>query len=304
MEIILWLLIGILFFVILLMGIKIYLLQKSAEEIRDGLTDKLASETNTLIDISSRDRHMRSLTADLNGQLAKLRRERHRFQQGNREIAETITNISHDLRTPLTAIYGYLDLLKRTEQSEDAIRYLTIIENRVDALKQMTEELFRYSAASSAIHDTLYEKIILNSVLEEILSAYYVALKSRQISPQVTMPEEKIACFLNRNALSRIFANIISNAIKYSDGDLTVTLSKEGVIAFSNHASELNELAVMRLFDRFYTVETASKSTGLGLSIAKELTEQMGGTIQAKYSEHVLCIEVTIPLSLTKSTRL
>lgn len=297
MEIILWLLIGILIFMILLMGIKIYLLQKSATEIRDGLTDKLASETNTLIDIPSRDRHMRSLAADLNGQLAKLRRERHRFQQGNREIAETIANISHDLRTPLTAIYGYLDLLKRTKQTEDAARYLTIIENRVDALKQMTEELFRYSAASSSIHDTLYEKIVLNSFLEEILSAYYAALKSRQISPQVTMPEEKITCFLNRNALSRIFANIISNAIKYSDGDLNVTLSKESVITFSNHASGLNELAVMRLFDRFYTVETASKSTGLGLSIAKELTEQMGGTIQAKYSEHVLCIEVTIPPS-------
>lgn len=295
MEIKLWILIGILIWVILLMGIKIYLLQKSAREIRDGLADKLASETNTLIDISSRDRHMRRLAADLNGQLARLRRERLRFQQGNLEIAETITNISHDLRTPLTAIYGYLDLLKRTTHPEDSARYLAIIENRIDALKQMTEELFRYSAASSAIQDTLYEEIILNNFLEEILSAYYAALKDRQISPQITMPQEKVIRFLNRNALSRIFANIISNAIKYSGGDLTITLSKEGVITFSNHAPGLNELTVMRLFDRFYTVETASKSTGLGLSIAKELTEQMKGTIQARYKNQVLCIEVYFP---------
>lgn len=295
MEIKLWILIGILIWVILLMGIKIYLLQKSAREIRDGLANKLASETNTLIDISSRDRHMRSLAADLNGQLARLRRERLRFQQGNLEIAETITNISHDLRTPLTAIYGYLDLLKRTTHPEDSARYLAIIENRIDALKQMTEELFRYSAASFAIQDTLYEEIILNNFLEEILSAYYAALKDRQISPQITMPQEKVIRFLNRNALSRIFANIISNAIKYSSGDLTITLSKQGVITFSNHAPGLNELTVMRLFDRFYTVETASKSTGLGLSIAKELTEQMGGTIQARYKNQVLCIEVYFP---------
>ncbi|MDE5908646.1 MAG: HAMP domain-containing histidine kinase [Lachnospiraceae bacterium] len=295
MEIWLWILVVILICVVLLSGIKIFLLKKAADEIREGLAHKFITQTNTLIDISSRDRHMRRLAADLNDQLRHLRSERLRYQQGNLEIGETITNISHDLRTPLTAIYGYLDLLKKSKSPEDTARYLHIIENRMDALKMLTEELFRYSAVSSSISESSYERVVLNGALEEILSAYYAALKKRRIEPKVALPESKITRLLNKSALSRIFANIISNAIKYSDGDLTITLSENGSLTFSNHASKLNELQVMRLFDRFYTVETASNSTGLGLSIAKDLTEQMGGTIRADYKNQVLCISLQFP---------
>lgn len=295
MEIWLWILVVILICVVLLSGIKIFLLQKSADEIREGLACKFMTETNTLIDISSRDRHMRRLAAALNDQLRHLRSERLRYQQKNLEIGETITNISHDLRTPMTAIYGYLDLLRKSENPEDTARYLNIIENRMNALKLLTEELFRYSAVSSSISESSYERVLLNGALEEILSAYYAALKKSQIQPKVILPEKKIACLLNKNALFRIFANIISNAIKYSDGDLTITLSENGKMTFSNHASKLNELQVMRLFDRFYTVETASSSTGLGLSIAKNLTEQMKGTIRADYENQVLYISLQFP---------
>lgn len=295
METWLWILICILLLIILLLGIKTALLKKAAKEIQTGLASRLQIETNTLIDISSRDRHMRALAADVNVQLRRLRRERLRYQQGNLEIAETITNISHDLRTPLTAVSGYLDLLKKTSKPEDAIRYLSIIEDRMEALKQLTEELFCYTAASSSILETAREQVALGSALEEILSAYYAALKGSQITPKVSLPEKKIKRFLNKSALSRIFANIISNVIKYSDGDLTVTLSESGEITFQNHASKLNELQVMRLFDRFYTVETASGSTGIGLSIAKELTEQMGGTINAAYHHSILCISLVFP---------
>ncbi|GFI04634.1 MAG: HAMP domain-containing histidine kinase [Lachnospiraceae bacterium] len=295
MEIWLWILVVILICAILLLAVKIVLLQKSADEIREGLAHKFMTETNTLIDISSRDRHMRRLAADLNDQLRYLRSERLRYQQGNLEIRESITNISHDLRTPLTAIYGYLDLLKKSKSPEDTARYLHIIENRMDALKMLTEELFRYFTVSSSISDASYERVVLSSALEEILSAYYAALKKSRIEPKVTLPENKITCLLNKSALSRIFANIIGNAIKYSDGDLIITLSENGEITFSNHASKLNELQVMRLFDRFYTVETASNSTGLGLYIAKDLTEQMGGTIRADYANQVLCISLRFP---------
>ena len=101
---------------------------------------------------------------------------------------------------------------------------------------------------------------------------------------------------LNRNALTRIFGNIISNAVKYSDGDLIITLSENGEITFSNHASRLDEIKTGRLFDRFYTVETASaESTGLGLSIAKVLTEQMGGKIAAEYEDGMIRVKINFP---------
>ena len=272
--------------------VKVALLHRAADEIRAELGARLDTDTNTLITVSCGDRPMRRLAADLNIQLRLLRQERRRLQSGDLELKEAVTNISHDLRTPLTAICGYLDLLKREDKSETVGRYLAVIENRTDAMKQLTEELFHYSVVTSDSNDMRYEDVIVNSVLEESVSAYYAALKSRGIIPVITLPECKVKRSLDRGALSRIFGNIIGNAIKYSDGDLEITLSETGEIDFTNSASQLDEIQVGRLFDRFYTVEVAKKSTGLGLSIAKALTERMNGTISARYYNGKLDIHI------------
>ncbi|WP_312940743.1 HAMP domain-containing sensor histidine kinase [Oscillibacter sp.] len=290
----LWLcvLCAILAFAVTVLILKVVLLHRTADEIRAELAARLDTDTNTLITVSCGDRHMRRLAADLNAQLRLLRKERRRLQSGDLELKEAVTNISHDLRTPLTAICGYLELLKQEEKSEGASRYLTVIENRTEAMKQLTEELFRYSFITSSTNGIKYEDVIMNSVLEESVSAYYAALKNSGITPVITMPECKIQRRLDRRALARIFGNIISNAVKYSDGDLEITLSEDGAIDFTNSASQLDEIQVGKLFDRFYTVEDAKKSTGLGLSIAKTLAEQMNGTISARYYRGKLNIHV------------
>lgn len=296
MEFWLWSLIAILLIIIVLLIIKICLMKKSAREISESFLDRLTEDTNTLIDISSRDRHMRKLAQEINIQLNKLKEERHRFQQGDRELKDAVTNISHDLRTPLTAVCGYLDLLDREEKSEDAGRYLAVIRSRTEILRQLTEELFRYSVFTSAADKAPGEPVILNRLLEDSISAFYAALKQRDITPRITLPEEKIRRTLSRSACSRLFGNLISNALKYSDGDLEITLKDTGEIIFSNHASRLDRIQVERLFDRFYTVETASSlSNGLGLSIARTLAEQMGGTISAGYEDGILRICILFP---------
>ena len=296
MEFWLWSLIAILLIIIVLLIIKICLMKKSAREISESFLDRLTEDTNTLIDISSRDRHMRKLAQEINIQLNKLKEERHRFQQGDRELKDAVTNISHDLRTPLTAVCGYLDLLEREEKSEDAGRYLAVIRSRTEILRQLTEEFFRYSVFTSAADKAPGEPVILNRLLEDSISAFYAALKQRGITPRITLPEEKIRRTLSRSACSRLFGNLISNALKYSDGDLEITLKDTGEIIFSNHASRLDRIQVERLFDRFYTVETASsRSNGLGLSIARALTEQMGGAISAGYEDGILRICILFP---------
>ena len=296
MEFWLWSLIAILLIIIVLLIIKICLMKKSAREISESFLDRLTEDTNTLIDISSRDRHMRKLAQEINIQLNKLKEERHRFQQGDRELKDAVTNISHDLRTPLTAVCGYLDLLEREETSEDAGRYLAVIRSRTEILRQLTEELFRYSVFTSAADKAPGEPVILNRLLEDSISAFYAALKQRGITPRITLPEEKIRRTLSRSACSRLFGTLISNALKYSDGDLEITLKDTGEIIFSNHASRLDRIQVERLFDRFYTVETASsRSNGLGLSIARTLTEQMGGAISAGYEDGILRICILFP---------
>ncbi len=292
MENWLWTIIILLIVIILALFIKIYLLKKAAREIETAFAERFITDTNTLIDISSRDKNMRKLAASINVQLRKLRRERHRFQQGDLELKDAITNISHDLRTPLTAICGYLDLLAAEEKSEAANAYLDVISSRVEVLKQLTEELFRYTVVTSTLTAGEQEEVAINSVLEESISAYYAALKGCQIVPEISLPKQKIMRTLNRSSLSRIFGNVISNAIKYSDGDLQITLTESGEIIFANHASHLNEMEVGRLFDRYYTVEAVGQSTGLGLSIARLLVEQMEGTITASYQNKILSIYI------------
>ena len=289
-------LIGILTIIILCLVVKICLLKRTADQIAKSFHERMTIDTNTMIDLPSRDKDMQSLANSINTELKKLKNDRHRYQQGDTELKNAVTNISHDLRTPLTAICGYLDMLDHEEQTENSQRYLRIIRGRTEIMKQLTEELFRYSVFTTVSNGTSSEPVILNSMLEDSLSAFYTALKQSRITPSVSLPDQKVQRLLNRNALSRIFANIIGNAVKYSDGDLEITLSEEGEVCFSNHADKLDEIQVGRLFDRFYTVETASSdATGLGLSIARALTEQMGGSISAQYTNGIITVKVSFP---------
>lgn len=292
MESYLWVLVVLLVLVIVALTLKIYSLQKSAREIQDAFKDKLKTETNTLICISSKDRYMKNLANEINNQLRKLRKDRHRFQSGDLEVKEAMTNIAHDLRTPLTAISGYMDLLEQEKHSETVSNYLEIIKESIGFLRKLTEELFGYSVATSTLNSMTFETVSLNNILEESIVGYYGALKQAKITPNISIPEKEVLRKLDPNALARVFANIISNAIKYSDGDLNISLCEDGKIVFSNKASQLNELQVGRLFDRFYTVQSMEKSVGLGLSISKVLIEQMNGTILAQYNDGKLSIQI------------
>lgn len=292
MEKLLLVIIGILLLIVFALIAKVYFMRKSAREITEAFHNRLTTDTNTLIDISSSDPYMRHLAAEINVQLRLLRKEHHRYSQGDWELKEAVTNISHDLRTPLTAINGYLGLLEQEEKSGNIQRYLSQIQNRTEVLINLTEELFRYSIVTSS-HSLNCECMDLVRALEECLVSFYAVMKEKNIEPQIELPEEPIWMQLDPGAVSRIFSNIISNAIKYSDGDLAVIMTADGTVVFSNTAQNLNAVTVGRLFDRFYTVEASRNSTGLGLSIAKLLIERMGGSIEAIYSDNKLQIKIT-----------
>lgn len=278
-------------------GLLLYLLslRASLKEVARELNDKLKTDTNTLISISSGDRAMRTLASEINCQLQALRKERLKLQHGDMELKNAVTNISHDLRTPLTAICGYLDLLAQQPQSEASERYLSVIRERTDAMRGLTEELFRYSVIAGTTEELHFEPVCLNDILEQSLAGFYGTLSERGIVPDIELSEQQIERTLDRHALRRIFDNILSNAAKYSDGDLSVRLSPDGTVWFENHAKDLDTMQTAHLFERFYTVNTARSETGLGLSIAKLLTEKMGGNIAAEYNIGKLSISVRFP---------
>ncbi len=290
-----WLICAALAALALVLLLRLYLLQKRLDDITGQLGERLLSDTNNPIFPSTRDPHARKLAAELNAQLRELRCQRQRFESGDRELKEAVTNVSHDLRTPLTAICGYLELLDKEDKTPRQARYLALIAGRAEAMRQLTEELLRYSVAAGMDGGLDLEPVDLNGAVEEAVAALYGAFVEAGIIPRVSLPAQRVARNLNRAALSRVLGNLLTNALKYSGGDLDVALSPDGAITLSNAAPALDEVQVGRLFDRFYTVETGRSSTGLGLSIARALTERMGGTISARYGAGRLTLEVRFP---------
>lgn len=276
-----WVLAAGLALVALGLGLKVALLRHGMKALGRDLVERRGQDTNTLLSLPCRDRELRRLASALNQELRALRQERLRYQQGDKELKEAVVNISHDLRTPLTAISGYLQLLQGQDLPPDTRRYLEQIGGRTQAMKRLTEELFRYSVVVSE-ENLARELVDLRRAVEEALLSFYGALEGRGIEPQVRLPETPVIRQLDPAAVNRVLGNILTNALKYSAGDLEVTLEESGRLTFSNSAPGLDPVAAGRLFDRFYTVEAARNSTGLGLSIAKELTQRMGGSIGAE----------------------
>lgn len=290
-----WLLCGVLLLIILAQWLKARGVQRGLDEILSQIGERLGEDTNNLLFLSTRDRHVRRLASELNGQLKLLRAQRRKYQSGDRELKEAVTNISHDLRTPLTAICGYLQLLDREDLPEPAGRYLSLIGERVRTLRLLTEELFRYSVVLSTEEELHPEELSLNGALEEAIAAFYAALAGRGIVPVIEITEQPVIRRLDRGALSRILGNILGNALKYSGGDLRIALLASGELLFENTAAGLDEVQVGRLFDRFFSVETGHESTGLGLAIARALAERMGGAASASYSGGKLRVSVIFP---------
>lgn len=289
----LWVAVAVLALAVGILGLKVALMRHAVHVLSQDLLEHRKQDTNTLLTLSCRDKELRKLTSCLNEELRQLRQDRLRYQQGDRELKEAVVNISHDLRTPLTALSGYLELLKDQQLTGNTARYLEQIQRRTKAMKRLTEELFRYSVVvSEAIQ---LQPIDLCRAVEESLLSFYGAMEQRGMEPEVCLPEKPVIRRLDPAALNRVLGNILTNALRYSPGDLSVILDQNGRLAFSNTAPGLDPVAAGRLFDRFYTVETAQNSTGLGLSIAKDLTQRMGGEIGADYQQGRLTLWVQFP---------
>ena len=282
--------------------IKIVLLRRGFDELTDNIEDQVSGKTQIPITLSTSDPHARKTAETLNRELKNLDRERNEYLDGNRKVAEAVTGISHDIRTPLTAINSYLDLMADEKDETLKAQYLERIKSRTLSLSELADELFKYSTSTDPTRypvQSAYsssEPIDICRVLEECMLSFYAAFKGKGIEPEIEIPDEPVFVLCERKSANRIFENIISNAIKYADNALDVKLDDKGQVIFSNPAPDLTPVSAAKLFDRYFTVNEGQASTGLGFSIAKELITRNGGTIEADLKDGILMIIVNFKL--------
>lgn len=274
------------------LSLKILIMKIEIKNIGKSLVNIINADTNHLITISTNENTLKKLTTILNRSLKDLRKLELEYRNGNGELKSSITNISHDLRTPLTSIRGYLDLMDNENLTEKQIKYLKIIDNKVNDLTELTEQLFDFSKALDIEKEMKKEKICLNEILEDTIASFYGLFKEQEIIPKIEIDKSRVIRMLNENMLKRIFENIISNAIKYGEKEIFIKMDQYGKIEFVNKAKNLDKVSLEKIFARYYTVQNAKKSNGIGLSIAKQLVDLCNGEIEAKYHNNMLTIVV------------
>lgn len=276
-----------------------YLLRKNIKGVAKNLNDINSTRTNSKILISSTDNLIRSLTVEINKSLEAKKNTEAEYKRMDHELRQAIANISHDLRTPLTSIMGYMQLIE-DESLPQAERkeYIDIVKKRSKALQMLIGGFYDLSRLEAKEYKFELKTMNLYNLLSDIIASYYNDFVKSGIEPHIELEENIKSVIIDENAVRRIFSNLIQNLLRYGRNDAAITLKqKEGCIStvFSNDAPDLKEEDVNHLFDRFFTGDRArtGKSTGLGLAITKQLVEQMGHKIDAKLEQGRLSIEIT-----------
>lgn len=257
-------------------------------------------DSNMLITTEMKKGHIGELAELLNTLLKERKKERADYQKKDQMIADIYTNLSHDIRTPLTSLDGYFQLLEETQEENDRKRYIQIIQERIESLKEMLEELFTYTKLQNGTYELKLEPQNVGQILKETVFSYYDDWAEQEISPQFEITEEPVWIRGNKQALRRTIQNIIKNGLDHGNKEIRIQLSrneKQMELVFQNKIEPGEQIDISRVFERFYKADKArsKSSTGLGLSIAKGFVEKMHGEIAAEIKEDWFCIKISFP---------
>ncbi|WP_246294334.1 HAMP domain-containing sensor histidine kinase [Paenibacillus planticolens] len=267
---------------------------RHVEELASGLRVIATGNLDYRVIERSQD-ELGSLARDLNFMAEDLQKRMEEERRNERLKRELITNVSHDLRTPLTLIMGYLRLLqdKGYETPEQAASYVSIAYNKSEKLKLLIDDLFEYTKLSNRDVPLYKEGVAINELLDQLLEEFVTPAEEQQLTINRTIPKERLLVRIDVDKMIRVLENLMGNALKYSlkPGSITVTLRHDYryvTVQVSNQAEWLSDDALQQLFDRFYRVDTARSShtggSGLGLAIAKSIVESHEGAIWAEQS--------------------
>lgn len=261
-------------------------------------------ERNTHIELTSDIpfENVAELVNSINKLLALYEESINKLEQHEISVKETITNVSHDLRTPLTAIRGYTQmLLSSSELKPEEREIIEIIDERGKVLNQLLNQLFVFARIEAEEMELTYGKLDLNVVLRSTLVSFYQAFEERNAEPILNIAETPFIYYGDENAITRVFSNVLSNALVHGSGNYQITSysdEKKYFIKFENSTQDIEVSDLEKIFDRFYTTDKSrtKKTTGLGLAISRKLVEKMGGNICADLKNEAFSVIVTFPI--------
>ncbi|MBS4191251.1 HAMP domain-containing histidine kinase [Bacillus sp. FJAT-49705] len=275
---------------------RLFALKKEVKKINKQLQFYNNRKTNKKIDMALIDKDIENLGLEIN-KLIELyvteNRMRVRFED---EHKQAVANMSHDLRTPLTSILGYIQMAEADDVTdEEKNELLSIASNRAKRLETLLKEFFELSIIESTDHHLKSERINLRDVAIDVLMTFYDRLNEKNMETTIHMPEHDVFIFSDESAVTRVIENLMSNVITHSDGNIIISLEEKDLrvrLIVKNDAHSLTEKDVNHMFDRFYMSDQSrsGKSSGLGLSIVKRLMEKMNGKITGHLKDEQLSI--------------
>jgi signal transduction histidine kinase len=298
----LWLIIIILILVIGILCAYIFLYKREIRSIAKRLQFIRDNDTNMKINLQVKMKEINELAVQLNHIINYYKIEKIAISKAQLEFKEEITNISHDLRTPLTSIAGYVQMLESEKTpKEKKSEYYNIIRRRIETLVKMLDEFFEFTRIESDEYPLQLEKINAGNVLADVISLFYYDFISKGEEPNIQIPSTPIYIHVDKDALTRIFQNLIKNYLNHGTGNISISIKEEGnhvCITFKNYAPNIDSEEAESLFKRFYTADKSrtKKTTGLGLSIVKNFVAKMNGKVEAYVEDSFLIINVTFNL--------
>ena len=296
-----YIIIGILAGIIILQSIIMWKYQRQVKDICRQLAFLMKHDSNMLIHREFGLGGIGMLSDRLNDLLELRRKEKQYYQEKETLIADTYTNLSHDIWTPLTSLDGYFQLMEACENVEEQRRYLNIIHERIHSLNEMLEELFMFTKLKNESYRLELTSCCINRILKETVFSYYDEWVRREIQPDIQITEEQLYIDGNKQGLSRIIQNVIKNGLDHGEKKIRIVLKREqnqAVLRISNQVTASERIDIEHVFDRFYKADAARSktSTGLGLSIAREFVRRMNGEIGAKIEENEFIVEMSFPI--------
>lgn len=263
----------------------------------EQLQERHQTKTDMKIRLGYYDKDLEKLAKEINIQIDETKRATAQKRRTENELKQAISSISHDIRTPMTSILGYIQFLEDDHIPADIRKeYTMIVKNGASRLKVLLEDFFELSIIESADYPLKIESIQLNDLVLEVLVGFYEEFNQKHIEPTIHIPEDEIRVEADVSAVKRVIENLVTNALKHSTGNVTITLKGSPSfveLTISNPALQLKEEDLFHMFDRFYKADQArkGKGTGLGLAIAKSLMEKMNGNLSAELKEQQLVMK-------------